>query len=381
MCDFDILYDNKIFLNKTSDNNIYLTQIKGHSKLKIIKISYNKNITLKIKTKYPIKLLFNKKKIRINNIKKISLNKNNVFSIKFINPEKKNKIKISKIIKKIIIVSSGLNRCESALGHEIHLSRFILFDLLIKNKISKNDTLVLYNLDRSFLYNNIFKKIISWDKYKKKYVNKYNVIKLPSGTTDIENTLLNKLYKFNYSFSNFKRTIKFENYINNINYINLNNNYKEIISKQYYLIHLRFKFNKEKLIMILNKIREFSKCKIIIFCCANINLSKDYNIIFINNLQLYTSFLNNKNCVLFISEWSGGGQISQYCYNGLILYYFDCYPSNGYELNYLKYQKDANNVHNIINAWDFKSSTKCERKYFKTLNLMIKNLPKIIKNL
>lgn len=289
---------------------------------------------------------------------------------------------------KFIIISKDHYNCEpdryiSALGHEIHLQRFILFDLLQKNKISKNDTIVLYSLERSFLYNNVFTKILSWEKYKKEYINEKNVIDLSfysyHSTKDI---LLDKFIEFNYSFTDYKKTIEFKNYINNINYINLDNDYKEVISKKYYLIHLRFKFDKKKLIMLLDKIREYSTYQIIIFCCDdNINLSKDYNIIFIKNLQLYASFLNNKNCVLFISEWSGGGQLSQYCYNGLILFYFDNYKSNNYEINYLDYQNNANLDNNIFNYWDFKSTTKCERKYFKTLNLMIDNLPEIIENL
>jgi hypothetical protein len=53
----------------------------------------------------------------------------------------------------------------SALGHEIHLSRYILCDMLNKNFITKNDTIVTLNIDRKFLYSNLFENIISCDEF------------------------------------------------------------------------------------------------------------------------------------------------------------------------------------------------------------------------
>jgi hypothetical protein len=88
--------------------------------------------------------------------------------------------------------------------------------------------------------------------------------------------------------------------------------------------------------------------------------------------------LNNENCKLFISEWSGGGQLSQYFYNGKILYYFDNYSSHDYEKNYVYNQDQANKYNNVMNAWDFKSTTKCERFYYKTLDGMLENLNEFI---
>ena len=200
MIDLNISYDNNIFLNKTSDNNIYLTQIKGHSKLKIIKISYNKNITLKIKTKYPIKLLFNKEKIRINNIKKISLNKNNVFSIKFINPEKKNKIKISKIKKKIII------------SYAVHINFYDDFEILnyCLDIISKKCKMICisYSLDSSLNENEI--------------KNRFKLIQNKNKNLKIYNKVENKGRDFYKHFNNIMK-IKEENIYNKNCYILLMN--------------------------------------------------------------------------------------------------------------------------------------------------------------
>ena len=44
-----------------------------------------------------------------------------------------------------------------ALGHEIHLGRYILLDMLHNNYIDDSFIVVTYNLDRAFLYSKIFK--------------------------------------------------------------------------------------------------------------------------------------------------------------------------------------------------------------------------------
>ena len=76
---------------------------------------------------------------------------------------------------------------------------------------------------------------------------------------------------------------------------------------------------------------------------------------------------------MVISEWSGGGQLSQYCNNNNIVYYFDNYPSNDYEILYEKYQIEAEQNNNIFHCWDFKTMTSCVRKYSKTLNAFLIN--------
>ena len=43
----------------------------------------------------------------------------------------------------------------NALGHEIHISRFIICDMLNKQIINNNDIIVTVSEDRFFLYKNI----------------------------------------------------------------------------------------------------------------------------------------------------------------------------------------------------------------------------------
>ena len=238
---------------------------------------------------------------------------------------------------------------------------------------------------------------------KKKNMNKNNIKEIDltnySSGLNMEHNVEGVLKKeFNYTFDKFEITSKFINYINNINIINLNEDekYKSIIENDFIVVHYRFSMvnsdtkithngNTQNLFKIIDKIREHTNNDIVIFCSKlpDDKVQKDLeckNIVVIDNLQYYASFLSNKKCKLLISEWSGGGQLSQYCFDGKIMYYFDFYPSNNYEINFDSYQKHANLPNNIFNCWDFKTTRTNEREYYKTLDLMISNLSKNFNN-
>jgi|688.fasta_scaffold70534_6 hypothetical protein len=282
---------------------------------------------------------------------------------------------------------------ENALGHELHLTRYILYDMLQKNIIDNNVNIVTNSKDRFFLYSNIFTKIHEWNDYiKNKTIN--NNIKV------IDLTKYSSGLMIEHISDKFERTSKLVDYINNINIINLNENekYKSIIENDFIVVHYRFSMvnsdtkithngNTQNLFKIIDKIRKHTNNTIVIFCSKLPNdekVQKDLeckNIVVIDDLQCYASFLSNKKCKLLISEWSGGGQLSQYCLDGgKIIYYFDYYPSNDYELNFDSYQKNANLPNNIFNYWDFKTTRNNEREYYKTFDLMINDLSKNFNN-
>jgi len=280
---------------------------------------------------------------------------------------------------------------ENALGHELHLSRYILYDMLQKNVIDNNVNIVTISKDRFFLYSNIFTKLHEWNDYiKKKTIN--NNIKV------IDLTQYSSGLNLKHMYDNFERTSKFVDYINNINIINLNENekYKSIIENNFIVVHYRFRMvnsdtkvthngNTQNLLKIIDKIRKHTNNYIVIFCSKlpDEKVQKDLeskSIVVIDDLQYYASFLSNKKCKLLISEWSGGGQLSQYCFDGKIIYYFDYYPSNDYELNFDSYQKTANVPDNIFNCWDFKTTRNNEREYYKTFESMINDLSKNFNN-
>ena len=268
----------------------------------------------------------------------------------------------------------------SALGHEIHMSRFILFDLLQKNIIDINSIIVNISEDRFFLYNKLFKNMITYDNYHNNHKNKENIATIDlTKSMHLSNDAIVEVIDYNLNL--FERTEKFINYVNDINFNDLTNHscYSDIINEKFIVIHWRTNIielsndKKNSLLRIIKKLKENFDLKIVIFSVENININLD-NVYFINNLQIYASFLNHKNCDLFISEWSGGGQLSQYCCNSKIIYFFDDYPSCDYELHYENYQNHANQKKNIFTCWDFKTTTNCERFYYKTLDIMIENI-------
>ena len=272
--------------------------------------------------------------------------------------------------------------CSNALGHEIHITRFILFDLFQKNIINSDYIIVTLYEDRFFLYDNIFKNVITWNDFKNNNHQDKDILDLTHySAVWTRYEIIPKFIQLGYNFDLFDRTENFKNLINNLNFYDLNTNslYSDIIKHKFILIHVRTniinisKDNSSDLLKIINKIREKSSKKIVVFSVESLNINLP-DVYFINNLKVYASFLKNENCKLFISEWSGGGQLSQYCYNGKIFYYFNNYPSNDYEIHYENYQSGANRNNNIFDAWDFKSTTDCIRIYYKTLDNMLDNM-------
>ena len=98
-----------------------------------------------------------------------------------------------------------------------------------------------------------------------------------------------------------------------------------------------------------------------------------YNDIYIiNDLRLYASLLHNLNCKILIGEWSGGTQLAQYCFNGIILYYFNTYTS----YTYIDIYKDLIKItkNDIFDAWDFKNFTNNIIYMYKNMDDLINNI-------
>lgn len=273
------------------------------------------------------------------------------------------------------------------LGHELHLARFILFDLLQKNKITLDDFLVTMKKDRFFLYDKMFKNTITWDDYCVNHVNEKNTVLnlveysrgLPIRPPTIE------FEKINYHCDQFEKTPILDNWIKDISLCNLDEmeEYKRLANDDFIIIHVRSKFGEQcqcnfkessgKLPKIIETIREKTQKNIILFSFKPVECNYE-NVYCINDLKTLASFLSRDNCKLFLSEWSGGGQLSQYCYNGKTIYYFDAYPSMDYEKHYIEAQKNTNSDNNVFLWFDFKCVTNCERFYYKTYDQMLENL-------
>jgi len=212
------------------------------------------------------------------------------------------------------IIISSLNNYGNArgcLGHEIHITRHIIIDMLLQNFINKHDIIIVGNNDKKFLYNLLFENVLTCDEFNWKL---YNHIDLTMFTL---NATSNDDYKkFNIiTPSKPYLTDEFKKKVLSIEYCYVQ------CDEKFVLIHHRFDDQIVNLKCICKKIKEvYGTIKIIVFNNEIEKLEPLENTVFIKNLQTYASYLHHPNCILFISEWSGGGQLSQYCYSGKILY-------------------------------------------------------------
>lgn len=265
----------------------------------------------------------------------------------------------------------------NCLGHEIHITRIILLDLLCKNIISDNDIVVTCS-DRIFLYDKIFHNTITTQQYNKLDKDKYNIIDIRIYLDTRTFYTIPKLAEMNYNYEASEYlTPEFIRKCRQINFYSIDeiknlHNLTFVDNEKYIVIHHRYVHrgtnvevcNIEHLKYILNSISKINnKYKIIVFS-RNINnlrneLTEYNSLYFINDLRLYASIMALPNCELVIGEWSGGTQLSQYCTNNQVLYFFDTYSvTRSYMniLNLLRYESTKK----ICNAWDFRSCTDCK---------------------
>jgi hypothetical protein len=253
------------------------------------------------------------------------------------------------------------------LGHEIHMTRYIIIDMLIQNHISRDDIIVTLK-DRQFLYNSIFKNVITSEDFSNMNKDGYNLINLHLVTgCDIDVNKNNIMCHFNYKTLSKFYTEEFKHLLNNISYIDTGYDNND---KDYVVIHHRYNYDLVNLRNTIDVINSKMNVKIIIFN-NNINylketLSEYKNLLFVDNLQLYASYLNNLKCKLFISEWSGGGQLSHYCYDGKIMYYFNQYSDENRIGLGNKLASEAMESNMYVN-WDFKHTRNIDLVLYKNL--------------
>ena len=171
-----------------------------------------------------------------------------------------------------------------------------------------NVTIVTLSEDRFFLYNNTFKKLISWNDFikNKSYKNVIDLSFYSPWHTRFEK--IDFFKQVNYSFDMFEKTDKFINYINDIQYCNLEN--YSFTNDIYYMLCVRFKTDNDKLNKLINKIHKIhentndlnkgTECNIVVYAVDLPKISEP-NVHIIKNLQTYASLLNNNNCKLVIS--------------------------------------------------------------------------------
>ena len=97
------------------------------------------------------------------------------------------------------------------------------------------------------------------------------------------------------------------------------------------------------------------------------------NLSFTDNLQCYASLLNDPRCKLLVSEWSGGGQISQYTLGpqGNVWYYYDHYADiYNFNMTHKIWELNAT-LGSYFNCWDFKCVSGCNIRHFPNIESLI----------
>lgn len=282
----------------------------------------------------------------------------------------------------VLINYNGLlNNC---LGYEINLGRCILIDFLLQNKIDL-ETIVVTVPDRMFLYNSIFKNTISDIDYfnitNKEDYDIYDLTEYTSSSGNIFEYCKDLFSRINYTIPAKYYTSEFQSFVTKITYLPLE------INTDFILIHHRYDANINKLKNTIDFLHNKCPNHMIVLFNNNIENLKNHfldksNIIYIDHLQTYVSYMNHLKCTLFITEFSGGGQLSNYCCNADIYVYFDTYSCcfNGYKNRNFDYVKDLQELLNYalsnsyIECPDFKKFTNGNLKLFYNIDSLLENI-------
>ncbi len=270
------------------------------------------------------------------------------------------------------------------LGHEIHVSRCIVVDMVCKNNLSLEfgDSIVTSTKDRKFLYEDIFgtKNVFTQGEVTEQIAGEYFILDLrlfamPPTHCNFAST--GQMLEIGYEIPKQYSTENFKKICGQIKYLDRNTLHQMLPQNlgEFCIIHHRGGSSGKTLSAIVDSLpRNFIK---IIFTASIEKIKNELqgtqNVFCVENLQIYASLLNDNRCKLLISEWSGGGQLAQYVMNqtGQIWYYFDSYPDvYNYTENHMIWHENSM-TGSYLSCWDFKQINNCSRRYFKNVNNLL----------
>jgi hypothetical protein len=249
------------------------------------------------------------------------------------------------------------------LGHELFFTRKIVL-ILLSNNLITNDKYVIVtaNNDRKFLYDKIFNNVLNFNEFIMKKVSHDDVFNIcPYLSTMLHSTLpcLNKLglgeetLISNQIFEKYN-TEDMKRLSCSMNFVDLNNTpFENVIKSVFFVIHIK---TGTKYLNYIYKIIDTFGINSVIFTQLN-DIPEKY--LKTSNLQVYASLLNNSNCIFLITEWSGGGQLSQFCCKSTVLYYYDSYPEHYFNDKEKIYRESSDKK--FFDYWDHYTPNKCKR--------------------
>jgi len=301
------------------------------------------------------------------------------------------------------------------LGHEIHVGRCIVVDMVSKHILeqSSGDVIMTGLSDRRFLYESLLgadqvvdfsviselKKPLNPPKNTSDYIilpssffakldqyRDYQIINLsnyamPSTYCTYETS--EEMLSVGYTVPDQYLDRKFLETAKKFKYLSAEEIGNTIPSQLplFIVIHNRYDANYEKLKCILDALpAELTK---VIFTsnmnALKVQLNNRSDLYFTDNLKIYSSLLNDSRCKLLITEWSGAGQIAQYTLGpqGSIWFYYDHYrdPFN-FSMTHKVWEHNAK-IGSYFNCWDFKNISGCATAHFASFNNLIDNCKNI----
>ena len=272
----------------------------------------------------------------------------------------------------------------NALGHEIHLGRFILLDMVHKGFIdTNNDIIVTNNRDRFFLYSKIFKNIICYSDFILNTCADNEIILIfpfMVSVTDLIDHYYIEQFKKKSSYPIEK--ILYEKMERNFDYLIKNIDYPFIdfvLINNFIMIHHRTitskisNNNNDVNLLITNKIlntieTHYDNYDIVIFTSSkDIKFNSKKKLTYVHNLPIYASYINNEKCKLVITELSGGGESSQYFHNNNIYIYPNSYKLGNTIDSKVNLLQNNNLLHDNVN-WNKHGCTNSNISIFSTID-------------
>ena len=297
------------------------------------------------------------------------------------------------------------------LGHEIHVGRSIVIDMVIKGILDEasGDSVITGLPDRRFLYEALFGVEQVFDfSLVPKFNQPIQPPKYPSDYLSIPSSSFIEIEKFsNFQIINLSdyalpptyctfetseemsavgytvpdiywndRFIELAQYFNFLS----KGQVDSIIPPQlslFIVIHHRYSAPVEKLLLILDSLPiELSK---VIFTSNSkelqIQINDRPNVYFTEDLKAYSTLLKDSRCKLLISEWSGAGQVAQYTLGpqGGVWFYYDHYPDIfNFTMTHKIWELNAK-IGTYFNCWDFKNISGCTINHFSNFSQIIDN--------
>ena len=264
----------------------------------------------------------------------------------------------------------------NTIGHEIHITRPLLYFLLSKRKISENDVIVTRSKERFFFYSNIFRNIIEYDELPENIPGKF-ILDLTHANTLIENYknhdfLLDMEIKMHilHELRNqniLVQTDLFKFYMSSFDYLEMD---YDFLSTQFVIIHNRqVPYSNVSLNINITRIlieiilALHPELTIVVFSSTHIDYVHE-KVKYVSKLPTYASLMNHPNCQAVISEFSGAGQLAHYCHHKNIIYYFGEYFFE-HNNNLEELIKKANDTHNMYLHFDLKKTTNSNMFIYK----------------